>query len=201
MAASGLKTAVIVAAIGALGTLGAAIISGWFGQAGSATTSTVSAGGQEPASSTSTAPSVTTGPSEAVLELVDVTPKGTPEAPMIDIMIRNPGEEVVFITRVVFIIEQLDAAALSGQVVSSATYDVEFPVWDQAISLPVLVSIDVSQSVDPNDVDRFSVAIGVPQSGRTGLYNIYQVTVSVVYNAEHAVAGPSDLIRLEVNNR
>jgi hypothetical protein len=167
----------------------------------STTSSTASTTASTTANTTSPQTAATEPPTTlrpAHLELVDAVVGGDPTAPSVELTVRNTGDEVATITRLVFTIESLlvPIAAIRPPG-SSDTYDVEFPV---AADLPAIVAVDVTRRVEPGDEgDTFSVSIGVPP-GDTAPHR-YRFRVAVVYDEADLVAARDDLLTVVVNGR
>lgn len=82
--------------------------------------------------------------------------------PTLDIKVRNTSRSTAFITTLILEIEKvwtfqgyIPEYLCSGYVDSSYTYLADLPVQEESNT----ISIKLSQSVDPNGVDRFSVAL------------------------------------------
>jgi len=194
--------AVIVAITGLVTALNAIGLIGGDDTEVSPTTSTAppTIGPAQPTTSQQGTPQDDEVPGE--LELVAASVGGSTEAPTIEIQVRNTAPEVAFISEVRVLIERYDPFVLSGQVASSATYDIEFPAG-RDLDLPVTISTAVSQSVDPSGptaVDRFTIAVGVPEGGPSAIHS-YDVRVFVVYNAEQLIAGPSEQFNVRITSR
>lgn len=131
-------------------------------------------------------PSPTTSPTpnpfaDAYVELIDVSVDDKDRAPIIDIKVRNIGEKIAFLKRAVF--QVLDYRIIpfcprGGGVDSSYTYDVGLPVY--ITNLPYKTEINISQSIEPNDVDRFQFRMGT--SGQGLEFIIYQLEIGILYN-------------------
>lgn len=96
----------------------------------------------------------------------------------IDIQLRNAGGEVAFVSRVEFHISDYSQFALSGQVLSSGTYDVTLPTGPTVGGSTV--SQAVSQEVRAGEVDRFTLTVGL-EEGISGLHD-YVATIQLLYN-------------------
>ena len=101
-------------------------------------------------------------------------PKG--QIPVLDVKLRNPGEQPIFVIRA--LLEIIDAQVLpavappvapkheiTATEIVSYTYDIELPVPGSAKDLRV--THDLSQVIPPTDVDRFQIRLGVADYGHT----------------------------------
>ena len=120
----------------------------------------------------------------ANLEIVDARVEaGANGQPFVDILVRNSGEEEALVTRAVFTITSYSFVIASGQLSSSADYEVEFPTG-QAVRSVTEVEANIAQTVDPAGArasDRFAIRIGVAAGGASGLHS-YGFDLTLRYN-------------------
>jgi hypothetical protein len=122
------------------------------------------------------------------LELVDVNFDEDYRLPTLDIKLRNTGKQIAFLKRATLNVQKVwhvhPTLVALGVVKSSATYDIELP----AEGVPYSKSISVSQSIRPNNADRFKISMKV--DGNT----IYLITLSLIYDGNDKVVNSEQLL-------
>lgn len=101
--------------------------------------------------------------SEAARHVIEFTSASTfpcdGELPVLDIKIRNPSPEIVILTKAIFTVKNIwpiQPVKLNKSMLSiSGEYDVGFPEQDPVYTL----SHPLSQSIPPNDADRFTLTL------------------------------------------
>jgi len=119
------------------------------------------------------------------LRLVDISIDEPPDKfPLLDIKLRNVGSEVVFLKRVQFNIIKT-GRFVYPYIVSyclekvSWNYDVQFNAKHENIS----IAYEISQSISPNAVDRFTFTIS-QSGGDPVLPTLFYFTVTLIYNED-----------------
>lgn len=115
---------------------------------------------------------------DSSLKLVDTVINDELENPEIDIKVRNTGNDVAFLKQATIYVEKKWKVLVQkpGSGVSlSATYDIEIP----PSSTPYTISTIISQEIQPNAVDRFSLRItGAPE-------DVLLVHLSLLYDEDN----------------
>ena len=96
---------------------------------------------------------------DSSLKIVDITIIDTEEFPKIDVKLRNVGKKVAFLKRAefhVYMIWTLKPPIMPRAEPVSYNYDVSL----EPRETPYVVTKNISQSIDPNDVDRFTFTLG-----------------------------------------
>ncbi len=139
----------------------------------------------------------TTVTEQPALRLVDVAIVDTDEFPKLDIKTRNTGREVVFLKRVqfrVYTVWSLRPPILPAQVPASWNYNVLLP----PTGFPYTESVDISQSVAPNAVDRFTFTLGHEGAPLGEVYEefVYHMTLLIVYDEDDKTVQSKDVLLL-----
>lgn len=132
---------------------------------------------------------------DSKVQLVDYSieyPESDVLVPEIDVKLRNTGDQVAFIKRIVF--DVLGEATFEdcnqphySLVEASAKYDVD---------ILGSRSKEISHSIKPADVDRFKVRVFRPTGGPT--LTVYKVALNVVYDEDSKVTTSSEPIFLKM---
>lgn len=138
--------------------------------------------------------------SKKCFEIVDMSYKTGNAESEIDIKVRNPTDQIVYIKAVLLSVERVweftPAWAQYAYHFSSATYDINVPIK----APPYKVKYSLSQSVSPNCVDRFSLRLKI-DSNSEGVNSrhdyILMLKTALVINAESkTLPGASVLLGL-----
>ena len=121
----------------------------------------------------------------ANLELVELAVDDTKGSyPMIEVKLRNLGQGVVFLKKAQFHVTNvygLRSRIQYSRVPISWNYDVLLP--DD--SPPYVTEIDISQSIKPNDVDRFTFTLGTKKFEYQDIGQIFRLQVKLIYNEDN----------------
>jgi hypothetical protein len=116
------------------------------------------------------------------LQLVDISFIESDEFPKLDIKIRNTGEKVAFLKQANFKVRKiwrLRPLILPNAVKVSWNYNVMLPIS----GTPYSISKSISQSIEPNAVDRFTFTLG--NDAQTGLEEyVFLMTVELIYDED-----------------
>jgi len=119
---------------------------------------------------------------ESSLQLVDVSFIDSGEFPVLDIKLRNTGDKIAFLKRADFEVEKiwtLEATVFPSAEEVSQNYNVILPLSGD----PYSISKSISQSIKPNNVDRFTFTLGNDGGGPPRFY-VYLMTVKLVYDED-----------------
>ncbi|MQC82564.1 MAG: hypothetical protein DWG79_01725 [Chloroflexi bacterium] len=122
----------------------------------------------------------------ANLELTDIQVVEDNATGRLIMKVRNTGEELALVTDVEISIEEITGATLSGEVLISRRYDVEFPY--AADSFPRVIPVDVSQVVAPvgaDSFDSFELTVVVEEGAPNG-FRDYTFRARILYNKDLA---------------
>ncbi|HMA35007.1 MAG TPA: CHAT domain-containing protein [Chloroflexia bacterium] len=124
---------------------------------------------------------------QAPLRLVDISIDESDERCILDIKLRNVGNEVVFLKRAGFKILKIGRLEEPRHInfspaPSSAQYDVELGEEREGTTIPH----NISQSIRPNDVDRFTFSI-VNTTWEMVWPALYYINLLLVYNEDDQV--------------
>lgn len=117
---------------------------------------------------------------DTVLRIVDILPEGFSESVTVELKIRNAGGSVAFLKEAEFLFSDVQANPLCAYptaVPVSATYDVELPSAMPASA----VSTKISQSIGPNEVERFVLRVGTSFDDPGG-WVLYRFRIRLYYN-------------------
>ncbi len=129
----------------------------------------------------STTVSVTTR--DEVLEVVDLAATSGPDAPAIDVSVRNIGDAVSVVTGAVLTVrdfELIGPCVQGAALPPSAAYEVELPV-DPAKG--DTVDVDLSQQIPAGTADRFLMRMHVPQLKAAEGSRLYALDVALRHDA------------------
>ncbi len=100
------------------------------------------------------------------------------DTPVLDIKLRNIGKRVIFLKRVTFSVQKIwrirPLLKAMGAVKSSAKYDIMLP----ASNIPYSKSVNISNAIPPNDVDRFMISMDAERD------TIYQIAINIIYDGD-----------------
>jgi hypothetical protein len=126
------------------------------------------------------------------LKLVDVSFIDTKEFPQIDVKVRNVGSKVAFIKRAVFKVSKVWTFKLpqnNDAYAATWNYDLMLPIK----RTPYVQSLDISQKVDTNAVDRFTFTIGNNSNQGTELY-AFLMTMEIIYDEDDKILRSHNLL-------
>jgi hypothetical protein len=106
------------------------------------------------------------------------------DLPVVDIQLRNPGKEIVFLTRAILNVRKVWHLAQMGEI-----NDTEPPRKDYDLNIklkvvPNVATRNISQSVKPNGVDRFLLTINSPDV-RANHNFLVLADLTLQYNKTH----------------
>lgn len=128
-----------------------------------------------------------------LLELVEVSYVETDSLPKLDIKLRNTGDEVAFVKRVEFHVDKvwtLKWPSAGGAAPVTADYEVVLPTSGD----PYIQPVPVSQSVDPNGVDRFTFTLMPDHPLSPFQDDVYLFHIVVVYDGDSKSVASEDLL-------
>lgn len=136
--------------------------------------------------------------SDAILEIVDLSPSESADPIRLDIKVRNTGDAIAVIKRVelhvdkAWVLQALHAPL--GHLETTMDYDVVLPVDSPP---PYVMSKVVSQTIEPGKADRFSLAIArsrlMGPSLNRGLF-VYFFSLTLVYNERSQAVSSGPLL-------
>lgn len=135
---------------------------------------------------TTSQPAVISSSNDSALQIVDVGfIEPEEDYPQLDIKLRNTGDSVAFLKRASFRVARAwkidwPPPQGAGPVKPTWNYDVAFP----KMSDPFTVSHNVSQIIDPDDADRFTITVGVEGEREETTNYVYLMTVELVYDED-----------------
>jgi hypothetical protein len=119
--------------------------------------------------------------SEAVGEFVREAGYGIETPPLLTMVVHNLGDRRAVITQVRLTIEESvtvrECAGIGGAYTTSAVYDVALPIKPadgQALTQRV------GQEIGPDEVDSFSILLGLEDALET---HLYRIRVAIIYDA------------------
>lgn len=119
----------------------------------------------------------------ANLLLVDAVVNDEQEGyPTLELKLRNTGQEVAFLKKAQFHITNvygLSSGLMFKRVPVSWNYNVLLPS-----TAPLIVDTDLSQSIQPNEVDRFTITLGAKEF-LSDSSQVYRVQLSLIYNEDN----------------
>ena len=104
--------------------------------------------------------------------------------PKLDIKIRNTGDTIAFLKDSIITVKKifhLNSFCEYSAVETSAVYDILLPFKNSTYT----EHIDISQSIKPNDVDRFTIILGHDSPYPSAGGYIYLITVKFVYDEDN----------------
>ena len=129
--------------------------------------------------------------SDSELRLVDVRLTRMEGQPVLDVKLRNPSDRVAFLKRADFVVrrvETLDTIATPRTAVPpSGSYEVVLP----SEALPQNVSVAISHSLQPNEVDRFLFVLH--PDVRPGRRYAFWVDLALIYDEDDKVLRYRDI--------
>jgi hypothetical protein len=133
---------------------------------------------------------------ESDLEVVDASFEESAEATSLDIKVRNAGEKVAYLKEANFNVErtwELWSTIFPARVPVSGNNDVALTV----AGTPYTRSVELSQSIEPNQVDRFTLTLTLNDRARAHsektIY-VFLTTVDVVYDKDDKFASTEKLL-------
>jgi hypothetical protein len=117
----------------------------------------------------------------------------TDELPLLDFKLRNSGKEVAFIKRAEIRVEQnwtLHWPTAGGAAPPSWNYDLVLPTT----GAPYVASVDLSQTVDPNGVDRFTITVSPDEHITPFADYIYSMEVKLIYDEDNKEVSTGPLV-------
>jgi hypothetical protein len=130
------------------------------------------------------------------LELVDATFEESAEATTLDIKVRNTGEKVAYLSEANFNVErtwELWSTIFPARVPVSANYDVTLT----PAGTPYTRTVKLSQSIDPNEVERFTFTLTLNDRARAYSEKtnyVFLTTVDLVYDEDDRVTSSEELL-------
>ena len=131
--------------------------------------------------------------SDSLLQLVDIGFIETGQFPQIDIKIRNIGGKVAFLKRVDFEIKRvwiLQPVFHPLAVPISWNYDIALPTRKSSSPIPK----SISQSVAPNEVDRFTFTLGNDNNSGYPESYIFQIVLRIIYDEDNKFIVTQDIL-------
>jgi hypothetical protein len=133
---------------------------------------------------------------ESDLELVDASFEESAEATTLDIKVRNTGEKVAYVKVVNFNVErtwELWSTIFPARVPVSGNYDVTLT----PAGTPYTRTVKLSQSIDPNEVDRFTFTLTLNDRARAYSEKtnyVFLTTVDLVYDEDDKIISSENLL-------
>ncbi|CAM5308225.1 hypothetical protein LSPH24S_01664 [Lysinibacillus sphaericus] len=129
---------------------------------------------------------------KAEIKIIDIEINEDDEYPILDIKVRNIGDEVAFLKKINFNIhdyyEMVNPIEINYQrIESSYTYDVLLSGVENK-------KYSISQSIEPNGVDRFKIKIASELGEDPLMPVIYKFNFSIFYNEDDSRIESSSLI-------
>lgn len=125
------------------------------------------------------------------LSIVDARFSSTSkEFPVLDIKLRNTGE-VAYIKRAVIkvkSIQEIESPDCPMAVPASWNYDVKLPTT----GAPLTVEVDMSQSIRPQDVDRFTLTLGNDGPPGTSFY-AFRASLDLIFDEDNKLISIKDI--------
>jgi hypothetical protein len=84
--------------------------------------------------------------------------------PVVDVKLRNPGKEVVFLTQATISVKKVWRLAPMGEYNDEARPSAEYTISIKLKGAPSVATKSISQSIKPNSVDRFLLTIDSPDA-------------------------------------
>jgi hypothetical protein len=115
--------------------------------------------------------------------------------PQLDVKLRNTGGSVAFLKRATFRVTQawkIDWPQPQGAGPGHPTwdYDVDFP----KTSDPFTVSHNLSQIIDPNGIDRFTVTLGEEGEQEVTTTYVYLMTIDLIHDEDSKVVSTRNIL-------
>jgi hypothetical protein len=123
------------------------------------------------------------------LELVGASFEETAEATTLDINVRNTGEKVAYLREANFNVErtwELWSTIFPGRVPVSGNYDVTLT----PDGTPYTKTVELSQSIDPNEVERYKFTFALNDRARAYSEKtnyVFLTTIDLVYDEDEKV--------------
>lgn len=130
------------------------------------------------------------------LELVDASFEESAEATTLDIKVRNTGERVVYLKEANFNVErtwELWSTIFPARVPVSGNHDVTLT----PAGTPYTRTVELSRSIDPNEVDRFTFTLTLNDRARAYSEKtnyVFLTTVDLVYDEDDKVLSSEKLL-------
>lgn len=112
----------------------------------------------------------------------------------VDVKLRNISDQVAFLKRADVKVEKVWRLEwIPGNFAG------ELPTWNYDIALPrsgepFTTTFNISQSIDPNAVDRFTLTIGSEGAIETSVLYVYQLTIDLIYDEDDKVVSTGQML-------
>lgn len=140
----------------------------------------------------------------ASLQVVRLLPINGPKKPhqaIIDLTLRNTGGTVSVLTRAEIRIrraEKITRCPAPGALLPTGSYSIVLPSADKG--RPILTT-QLNQEVGPNEADRFTISVGLPNGASNAVESVYQLDVALYHDTDHRpIKAGSVLIALPFNS-
>jgi hypothetical protein len=128
----------------------------------------------------------------ADVQLVEARIVDTDKFPKVDIKLRNSGTGVAFLKGANIRVNRVwrfEPVAAPAEVPVSWNYDVLLAPVDS----PYMKTVPISQSIEPDGVDRFTITLGVDAKPTMDVF-VYQVAIELRYNEDERIVRTGDLL-------
>ena len=149
---------------------------------------------------------VISGPdrAQANLQVVRLLPVNGPKnyhQAIIDLTLRNTGGTVSVLTRAEFRIrraEEITQCPAPGLLLPTGRYSIVLPFADEGRQI---LTTQLNQEVGPNEADRFTFSLGLPEGASNAVESIYQLDLALYHDADpRPVKAGSVLVVLPFNS-
>jgi hypothetical protein len=132
---------------------------------------------------------------DSLLELVDIqiVDDKRDQFPQLDVKVRNVGHRIAVLKSAEIRVSKtwtLLNPSRTRAIPVSCNYDIILP-----LRYPNLQTVSLSQAIDPNDVDRFTITLG-NDLGRGPNKYVYQLNILFVYDGDNKTIKTKDMLIL-----
>jgi hypothetical protein len=134
------------------------------------------------------------GNSNSHLRIVDIiVEEEIDEFPVLDLKLKNIGNEIAFLKIIEFHVDEIleiQIPAFPRAIQSSWNYDVDLPLN----GAPYVKPISISQAIEPNGIDRFTITVGNSKWHAENLNEyIYHMWFKIIYDEDDKEVRTSDI--------
>lgn len=143
---------------------------------------------------------LTSVPEDSDIRLVDVSVIPEGNLPALDIKVRNVGDQIALLKRAIIHVYDYEIFSIFGCSTSLEPTKLAFTAeYEVDLRSNETTAINLSQSVPPNDVDRFKIVLGTSPT-HDGSWILYRLGIELIYNEDNQTVTSIPIIVTTPNN-